>query len=266
MPSLIDLMLEGRQIQHHSPWPRSVVDAAVWNFAASELAQGRCSLLGLWGEPATVHMAIMDEQTAEIAVVSLDCPEPQLSFDRHASPAGASIGARRSTICLDWQRKARPIRAPGLITTVGACASRWEIASTRCRKRRPIAFCRRKATACTRSRSVPCMPESLSLDTSGLRQVGRPWSAWKSGWDIPTRASKGSWLGADLERAAQLAGRVSGDSTSRMLLPFREQSKPRWRSWCLIARFGYVLFLRNSSGLPTISATSERSATMPPLF
>ena len=27
MPSLIDLMLEGRKIQQHSPWPRVVVDA-----------------------------------------------------------------------------------------------------------------------------------------------------------------------------------------------------------------------------------------------
>ncbi|MGA8902032.1 MAG: hydrogenase expression protein HypE, partial [Bradyrhizobium sp.] len=72
MPSFIDLMLEGGQVQHHSPWPRSVVLASAWNFAASELAHGRWSLLGLWGEPLGVHMAIMDEQTAEIAVVSLD--------------------------------------------------------------------------------------------------------------------------------------------------------------------------------------------------
>jgi Ni,Fe-hydrogenase III large subunit len=74
MPSLIDLMLEGRRVGQCGPWPRVVVDASVWTFAASELAHGRWSLLGLWGEPATVHMAIMDGQTTEIAVVSLDCP------------------------------------------------------------------------------------------------------------------------------------------------------------------------------------------------
>ena len=51
MPSLIDLMLEGREVRHHGPWPRAVVDASVWRFAASELAQGRWSLLGLWGNP-----------------------------------------------------------------------------------------------------------------------------------------------------------------------------------------------------------------------
>jgi Ni,Fe-hydrogenase III large subunit len=74
MPSLIDLMLEGRRARQHGPWPRAVVDTPVWNFAVSELAHGRWSLLGLWGEPAAVHMAIMDGSTAEIAVASLDCP------------------------------------------------------------------------------------------------------------------------------------------------------------------------------------------------
>src|SRR5207248_1980889 len=37
------------------------------------LADGRLTLLGLWGEPATVHMALLDEQSNEIAVISLAC-------------------------------------------------------------------------------------------------------------------------------------------------------------------------------------------------
>ena len=88
MPSLIDLTLEGRKVGQYGPWPRVAVDASVWTFAASELAHGRWSLLGLWGEPATVHMAIMDGQTAEIAVVSLDCPDRIFpSVGKHHPPA-----------------------------------------------------------------------------------------------------------------------------------------------------------------------------------
>ena len=49
MPSLIDLTLEGRKVGQYGPWPRVAVDASVWTFAASELAHGRWSLLGLWG-------------------------------------------------------------------------------------------------------------------------------------------------------------------------------------------------------------------------
>ena len=57
-------------------------------FVANELAQGRLGLLGLWGEPSTVHMAIMDEATAEIATVSLDCPDHSYaSIGRHHPPA-----------------------------------------------------------------------------------------------------------------------------------------------------------------------------------
>src|ERR1700686_478001 len=88
MPSLIDLMLEGRESQEHRPWPRAMVDASVWHFAASELAQRRWRPLGLWGEPSTVHMAIMDEDAAEIAVVSLDCPDRSYpSISKHHPPA-----------------------------------------------------------------------------------------------------------------------------------------------------------------------------------
>src|ERR1700682_3667345 len=88
MPSLIDLMLEGRKVQHHRPWPRAMVDTSVWKFAAGELAQGRWSLLDLWAEPASVHMAIMDGQAAKIATVSLDCPDHDYpSVGLHHPPA-----------------------------------------------------------------------------------------------------------------------------------------------------------------------------------
>jgi Ni,Fe-hydrogenase III large subunit len=88
MPSLIDLTLEGRKVGQYGAWPRVVVDASVWTFAASELAHDRWSLLGLWGDPTTVHMAIMDAQTADIAVVSLDCPDRTFpSVGKHHPPA-----------------------------------------------------------------------------------------------------------------------------------------------------------------------------------
>src|SRR5258708_12797471 len=88
MASVIERILQGREIQQRRPWPRAVVGAHLWKFVANELAQGRLGLLGLWGEPATVHMAIMDEGTAEIAVVSLDCPDRSYaSIGSHPPPA-----------------------------------------------------------------------------------------------------------------------------------------------------------------------------------
>src|ERR1043166_4823817 len=88
MPSLTDLVLEGRAIPQHRPWPRATVDASIWQFAAGQLGHGRWRLLGLWGEPSAVHMAILDQQGAAIAVVSLDCPDRHYpSVGRHHPPA-----------------------------------------------------------------------------------------------------------------------------------------------------------------------------------
>ena len=68
--------------------PRAVVGAHLWKFITSELAQGRLSLLGMWGEPSTVHVAIIDEAAAEIAVLSLDCPDRDYpSVGMHHPPA-----------------------------------------------------------------------------------------------------------------------------------------------------------------------------------
>lgn len=75
MPGLSDLMLEGSRVQGHRPAPRAVVDPAVWNFTVGKIAEGHWTLLGLWGEAAAVHMALLDEDAGETAVVSLDCPD-----------------------------------------------------------------------------------------------------------------------------------------------------------------------------------------------
>ena len=83
MPSLTDFLQKGRPAGQAGPWPRVVLDAEQWKSAAGELARGRWSLLGLWGEPSIVHMAILDEPAADIAVVSLDCP------NRHFPSVGA---------------------------------------------------------------------------------------------------------------------------------------------------------------------------------
>src|SRR5271168_3604092 len=50
------------------------VDEATWRSASEELRQERLTLLGLWGERAAVHMALLDESVGEFTVLSLDCP------------------------------------------------------------------------------------------------------------------------------------------------------------------------------------------------
>ena len=74
MTGLGDLIGSGTRVEAHRPWPRAIVDTAAWRLAVAALRDGRLTLLGLWGERNTIHMALLDEAAGEAAVLSLDCP------------------------------------------------------------------------------------------------------------------------------------------------------------------------------------------------
>jgi Ni,Fe-hydrogenase III large subunit/Ni,Fe-hydrogenase III component G len=76
MATLLDIIPQGERIERHRPWPRFVVTAEGWRHAAREIASARATLLGLWGDNSdgpNVHMAMLDDTTGEIAVISLAC-------------------------------------------------------------------------------------------------------------------------------------------------------------------------------------------------
>lgn len=74
MTALAALLAAGIPVGGHYPWPCAAVSETVWRDAATALADGALTLLGLWGEPGRAHMALLEEPAA-IAVVSLDCPD-----------------------------------------------------------------------------------------------------------------------------------------------------------------------------------------------
>jgi len=74
MASLQELVARGQPIAVHRGAPRAVVDAATWVLAARDLQDGRLSLLGLWGDRGAAHMALLDPAAKAVAVLSLDCP------------------------------------------------------------------------------------------------------------------------------------------------------------------------------------------------
>jgi Ni,Fe-hydrogenase III large subunit/Ni,Fe-hydrogenase III component G len=77
MPALIDI-IQGKRIEDHRPWPRLIVTPDGWRKIVSEIAAGRATLLGLWGDASascTVHMAFIERDSNNIAVVSLECPD-----------------------------------------------------------------------------------------------------------------------------------------------------------------------------------------------
>jgi Ni,Fe-hydrogenase III large subunit len=212
MPSLIDLMLEGRKIQQHNPWPRAVVDVSVWKFAARELAKGRWNLLGLWGEPAAVHMAIVDGATAEIAIVSLDCPDRSFpSVGMHHPPA---------------LRLERTINDLFGLSAEGLPDTRPWLDHNNWRLRFPLGD------------RIDALPTTapyrfLPVEGDGLHQIavgpvhagiiepghfrftasGETVVRLEQRLGYAHKGVEGLMTGAGLDRAVQLAGRVSGDST-----------------------------------------------------
>src|SRR5262245_9698644 len=67
--------IAGNRIPGHRPWPRVIVREDGWRFAAQQCAAGQWTLLGLWGDAGAVHMAVLDERSADVAVLTLECKD-----------------------------------------------------------------------------------------------------------------------------------------------------------------------------------------------
>ncbi|WP_158671616.1 NADH-quinone oxidoreductase subunit C [Bradyrhizobium guangdongense] len=70
---ILDRIPHVHAVPSHRPWPRAVVTEAGWQAAIDRLVEGGLTLLGFWGEPTAVHMAMIDGGSAEIAVVTYEC-------------------------------------------------------------------------------------------------------------------------------------------------------------------------------------------------
>jgi Ni,Fe-hydrogenase III large subunit len=212
MESLTDLMLEGRRIQQHNPWPRAVVDASAWTLAASELAQGRLGLLGLWGEPSAVHMAVMDEPAGEIAIVSLDCPDRSYpSVGMHHPPALRSERAISDLFGLS--AKGLPDTRPwldhnhwGVRFPLGDRIDALPVAA-------PYRFLPAEGDGLHQIAVGPVHAGIIEPGHFRFTASGETVVRLEQRLGYTHKGIEGLMIGASLERAVQLAGRVSGDST-----------------------------------------------------
>ncbi len=80
------LIARGARVEACRPWPRSIVDAVVWREAAGHLARGALILTGLWGEPGRIHLALINADYSQPAILTLDCPDGRFPSvgQRHA--------------------------------------------------------------------------------------------------------------------------------------------------------------------------------------
>jgi Ni,Fe-hydrogenase III large subunit len=212
MPSLIDLMQEGREAGQHSPWPRAMVDAQAWKLAAGEVALGRWSLLDLWGEPSTVHMAILDEAAAEIATISLDCPDQHYpSVGLHHAPALRLERAANDLFGLasDGLPDTRPWLDHDCWGLRFPLGDRIDAPP----KAAPYRFLPANGDGLHQIAVGPVHAGIIEPGHFRFTASGETVVRLEERLGYVHKGVEGLMIGASLERAVQLAGRVSGDST-----------------------------------------------------
>ena len=221
MAPLADL-LKGTVVQAHRPWPRVVVTPAVWREIALALAQGRVTLLGLWGDGAAapaVHMAIMSEDARDIAVVSIDCPAG--SFPSIGADHPPAIRLERAIFSLFGLE---PIGAPDARPWLDL--GFWDV-------QHPLGARRAAPAARAAYAFLPVEGESLHQIPVGPVHAGiiEPGHfRFTAGGETVARLEQrlgyvhkgieSLMAGATVERAAQLAARTSGDSTVAYSIAF----------------------------------------------
>lgn len=217
-PGLIDLIEAGRPVERHAPWRRAVVTPKAWSLAAEQLAEGRWSLLGLWGEPDRIHMALLDE-SRDIGVVSLECRGGRYP----------SVGERHSP-ALRLERAAADLF--GLSPQELPDTRRW-LDHGQWGVSHPLAARPQPPAAASSYRFLTAEGESLHQIPVGPVHAGiiepghfRFTASGETVVRLEERLGyvhkgiEGLTAGAPIERAAILAGRTSGDSTAAYSLAF----------------------------------------------
>jgi Ni,Fe-hydrogenase III large subunit len=219
MSSLSEILAEGLSAESHRPWPRVVVSSKTWDLASRQLAEGQLVLLGLWGEADAVHMALLNEEPLAIGVITIESKNgefpsvgayhaPAIRLERtiHDIYGLRPVGMPDQRPWLDhghWgvqhplgvQAKAPPPSVPyPFLSTEGESLHQIAVGPVHAGIIEPGHF---RFTAS--GETVARLEQRLGYVHKGTESL---------------------MVGASLDRAARLAGRVSGDSTVAYAIAF----------------------------------------------
>ena len=208
--------LTGRTVEAHRPWPRRVVTQEIWGAAAEGLAAGCWTLAGLWGDDGMVHMAL--RHGCEMAVLSLECPDGHFpSVGRLHWPA---IRPERTIADLfGFAGEGAPDTRPWLDH------GRWGVSHPLGARRdaspaRPYEFLPAEGEGL---HQIPVGPVHAGIIEPGhfrFHANGETVVRLEARLGYAHKGVEALMRGNDLEGAARLAGRVSGDSTVAYAIAF----------------------------------------------
>lgn len=192
MAQLDTLLDRGTLVDGHRPFRRSVVDAAAWTAAADLLRAGEVTLLGLWGETGTIHMALGED--CDVGVLSLPCR------DGHYPSVG-----RRHPPALRLERAARDLF--GLEPDGSPDTRPWLIHDA------PYPFLPAEGPGLHQTAVGPVHAGIIEPGHFRITTNGETIVRLEVRLGYTHKGIEGLMAGASLGRAAALAGRTSGDST-----------------------------------------------------
>jgi Ni,Fe-hydrogenase III large subunit len=211
MATLID-MIEGRRVEGHRPWPRIIVSEPEWRTAATRMWSGQWGLLGLWGSPGEVHLAVLDNEATDIAVLTLQCPQPRFpSIGASHPPAVRLERAIRSLFGLE--PVGLPDSRPWLDLGFWGVAHPLAAAPGPSGAREPYQFLPTEGEGL---HQIPVGPVHAGIIEPGhfrFTANGERVVRLEERLGYVHKGIEGLIAGASLEKAARLAGRTSGDST-----------------------------------------------------
>ena len=190
-----------------------------WRLAADALRDGHLTLLGLWGDRGAVHMALLDE-AAGIAVLSLECAAGRFPSVGAAHPPAIRLErAIRDLFGLE------PDGAPD--TRPWLDHGNWDVShplDARKQPREPAGAPYRFLAAEGESlHQIPVGPVHAGIIEPGhfrFTAAGETVVRLEERLGYVHKGIEKLMEGADLDRAAKLAGRTSGDSTVAYAIAF----------------------------------------------
>jgi Ni,Fe-hydrogenase III large subunit len=216
---LDQIVAAGVRVAEHRPWPRVIVDVQGWERAIGLLHHARCTLLGMWGDGQYVHLALMDPTRNGFAVLSHACIGGRFpSVGRLHAPAA---------------RLERAIRDLWGLESVGALDARawlnhgrWPVgppagpAQPDPHASAPYPFLAAEGESL---HQIPVGPVHAGIIEPGhfrFTASGETVVRLEQRLGYVHKGIESLMVGLPVERAAALAGRVSGDSTVAYALAF----------------------------------------------
>jgi Ni,Fe-hydrogenase III large subunit len=218
--TLLDFLSSGQKVAEQRPFPRVRMDVRAWRAMVAQLSTAEWSVMAMWGEAEEVHVAMRDDEADEIAVISHPCPERWFP----------SLGRARPSVI----RLERAIHDLWGLAPMGLEDRRPWLDHGRWPNRQPLSANPRPPA------EQPDVYDFLKAEGDGLHQIpvgpvhagviepghfrfhaqGETVVRLEQRLGYVHKGVSGLLRDQSLERAARIAGRVSGDATVAYSLAF----------------------------------------------